>query len=292
MANILIGHPNRIDGAVLSGGSWSAGLPLSNLKTRLFSRVARSVDAAPSSTTMTIDFGQPQRLRVLALVAHNISLQGRVRFEASETADFSNPLCYLETDVWTGLLTAEWDIDALEWESDNFWLGTYSREDIEGFTSVSTHVMDDAVAARFWRISIIDPLNDDGFVEIGRVFMGPAIQPRINYSWGASLGYEISTAVEMALGGAEFFDVREPVRVFRFTLEWMQDDEAFGKLLELVRRAGIHGEVFVIPDPDDEFNGLRRNFMGRFRQLSPLEQVSWANSGSAHSMAFEIKELR
>lgn len=292
MANLLLGFPNRVDQATLSGGSWAAGLPLANLQTRLLSRVARSNNLATASTTIVIDFGQPQRLRILALIAHNISLQGKVRFEASTVADFSSHAYDLTTDVWGGLLTATWDLNALEWENNNFWLGTYSSEDIEGFTSISTHIMDASVAARYWRITIMDPLNTDGFVQLGRLFLGPAIQPRLNYSWGASLGYETLTEIKTAIGGAEFFDVREPTRVFRFSLEFMQDEEAFGKMLELTRRAGVHGEIFVVPDPADVFQGLRRNFMGRNRQISALEQSTWANGGSAHSMAFEIKEIR
>lgn len=291
---ILIGHPNRIDQAeTISGGAWSATLPLANLQNRLFSKVARSVDADPASTQFVMDYGTPQRLRIISLVAHNIGLQGRVRFEASTVSDFSSSVYDSGwVDVWTGLLTAEWNIDELEWENDNYWTGTYSAEEIRGFTAVSTHILPQPVSARYWRISIDDAANDAGFVQIGRLFMGPAWQPRINYSWGAGLGYETNTAVEVALGGTEFFDPREPVRIFRFTLEWMRDDEGFGRALELMRRAGVHGEVFVVPDPSDPFQGLRRNFMGRFRQLSPLEQATWANGGSAHTMAFEIKELR
>ncbi|MBI1621508.1 hypothetical protein [Aquamicrobium zhengzhouense] len=290
---ILIGFPNRIDQAsTITGGGWSAGLPLDNLKDRLFSRVARSVDADPANTQFVVDYGRPQRLRILAFVAHNMSLSSRLTIEAAEDEAFTTIFYSAEVDVWTGMLSAEWNIDELEWENDNFWTGTYTAEDIEGFTAVSTHILPGSISARYWRFKIEDPQNDAGYVQIGRLFMGPAWQPRINYSWGAGLGYEIGTGVETALGGAEFFNVKEPVRVFRFSLDHMRDDEGFGRALELVRRAGIHGEVFVVPDPTDAFQGLRRNFMGRIRQPSPLEQVTWANDGSAHSMSFEIKELR
>lgn len=289
---LLLGFPNRIGEATLSGGSWTAGLPLDNLKLRQFSKVARSTSAAVGATTFTLDLGQPRKMRMLALIGHNIGLQGRVRFEVSDNADLSSPLYDTETDVWGGLLTAGWDINELEWEADNFWIGTYSKEDIEGFTATSIHILPQPVSGRYVRVSIIDTSNSDGFVQMGRFFVSPALQPKINYSWGAGLNYEISTAVEAALGGSEFFDVREPIRVFRFMLEYMEDNEAFGTFLELIRRAGIDKEILVVPDPTDALNGVRRNFVGRIRQPSALEQVTWANSGSAHSMAFEIKELR
>ncbi|WP_185982817.1 hypothetical protein [Aureimonas mangrovi] len=291
--NIMLGFPNRIDQCEITGGAWVESLPLANLRNRLFSRVARSASAAENATQMVLDLGDPKSIRVLGLIAHTITLQGRLRIEASQFADFRTLVHDTGfRDAWGGLIGAPWMINELEWESDNYWYGTYSREQVEGFTAVSVHVLDAPVFARFWRLSIQDARNPAGFIQIGRLFIGEGVQPRINYSWGAGAAYETGTQVETALGGAEFFDVREPVRVFRFTLEHMADEEAFGTFQEIVRRAGIHGELMVIPDPTDLYQGLRRNFMGRLRQLSPLEQVTWMNGGSAHSMAFEIKELR
>ncbi|WP_158876907.1 hypothetical protein [Antarcticirhabdus aurantiaca] len=289
---ILIGAPNRLDGAALSGGSWAAGMPLSNLKTREFSRRARSTDTTPAAATFTLDFGKPRELRILALIAHNCSLTAKVRYEVSEASNFSTRLYDVTVDVWGGFPTAPWDINALEWENDNFWLGTYDQEDLEGFTPTSSHIMPAEITGRYLRVTILDELNDDDFVEVGRVFAGPAVSPTINYAWGGTLGYEIATAVEQSLGGNEFFDVREPVRIFRFALQHLTDDEGFGIFLELVRRYGVHGEVFIVPEPLDAFNGIRRNFLGRMRQPGALEQVGWMNGGSAHSIAFEIKELR
>lgn len=114
----------------------------------------------------------------------------------------------------------------------------------------------------------------------------------INYSYGATLGFETSTGVEQSLSGAEFFDVREPVRVFRFILEHMKDDEAYANFLEMTRRAGIHGEILVIPDPDQPLQAIRKNFIGRMRTLNPLEQTMWMDDGVSNAMSFEIKELR
>lgn len=289
----MLGFPNRIGQCTITGGDWLSTLPLDHLKDRQFARVARTANASPGATQLVLDLGDPKAIRILGLIAHNASLQARMRIVASNFADFRSVVHDTGViDVWGGLIGAPWMINELEWESDNYWYGTYSREQVEGFTAVSVHVLPAPVFARFWRIEILDANNPDGFLEMGRVFIGEGIQPRINYSWGAGFGYEIGTAVETALSGAEFFDEREPVRVMRFTLEHINDGEGFGTFLELVRRGGISREIMVIPDPTDLLNGLRRNFMGRIRQPSLLEQVTWMNGGSAHSMAFEIKELR
>lgn len=290
--NIFLGFPNRIDTSALSGGSWLSTLPLNNIKNRLLARVARSTDATFESTQIVIDLGQPRKIDVIGLVNHNISLGGKIIFEASNDEDFETIRYTLEVDAWQGVADGQWLIDTLEWENDNYWTGTLSQEEIEGFTSISISLMQMSSPSRYWRIRIEDNQNPDDFVQVGRIFIGPGVQPLINYSYGATLGFETSTGVEQSLSGAEFFDIREPVRVFRFILEHMKDDEAYANFLEMTRRAGIHGEILVIPDPDQPLQAIRKNFIGRMRTLNPLEQTMWMDDGVSNAMSFEIKELR
>jgi len=285
---IIIGFPNRIEDAEVTGGNWYDYLPLANLKNPLLSRIARSADVDPASTTMDIAFDRQRSIRIVALIAHTISTSGRVRIRASDAADFAVLKYDFIFDAWPAV-AGDWNIDELEWENDNYWLGSYSQEDIEGQTPVVVWVLPEVVQAQFWRIDIIDATNVADHIDLGRVFIGDGfLQPRINYSYGATLGYETTTGVETALGGAEFFDPREPLRVMRFQLAYMDDTEAFSQALELTRRAGIHREVFVVGDPADATFGPQRNFLGRLRQLNPLEQAMF----QLNSMAFEIKELR
>lgn len=286
--NIIICHPNRIDRAELSGGAWVESLPLANIQDRAFARVARTVDLSASSTWLTIAFDRQRTIRAFAAIAHNVTTGGRFRLRASDQEDFS-VLKYDETrDAWPSA-SADWNIDQLEWENDNYWLGSYSQEDTEGQTPISQWVLPEAVQARYWRLDIIDPSNPAGFIDIGRVFIGDVfVNPRVNYSYGASLGYEDATTVQTALSGAEYFDPREPLRVARFQLAHLDQFEAFTQALELTRRAGTWREVLIILDPTDTEYGAVTCFIGRLRQLNPLEQVAW----QTNSMAFEVKELR
>lgn len=289
MANLILGFPNRVDGATLSGGAWVEAMPLDNLKDRLLSRVARTIDLATGSTWFTLDFGRQRNIRIIALIAHNLSFSAKLRIRGANVADYSTTVYDLESDVWGALVNADWDINALEWENDNYWAGTYTQEDLGGQTAVSSRILPESVNARYWRFDIKDTQNSAGFVDIGRLFIGDAfLRPRYNYAYGGSLGYETDTVVEKSLGGAEFFDPRESLRVMRFDLPLMSDEEGFSQALELTRRAGIHKEIFVVADPDDLVYGPQRNFLGRLRQLNPLEQAMY----QLNSMSFEIKELR
>lgn len=294
MANVMVGFPNRIDGSLVTGGAWADAMPLANLKDRLLSRIARSINLEETSTTFLIDLGRRQSIKIFALVAHNMTLGARYRLEASNNADLSAPALSKTYDAWGRLAGGRWDINALQWENRNYWLGGYTQEDIAGQTPVASQVFPLTVTARYWRVTILDRSNQAGFAQVGRVFMGDGfLEPTINMNWGANIAYEDATTVDTSLSGVEFFDPREPVRVVRFTLAHLSPEEGLGRALELTRRAGISREVFFVWDPDDKSYGSQRNFLGRLRQLQGLETVKMMLGGSfIHSMPFEIKEIR
>lgn len=285
---MIILFPNRIDGATVSGGAYFEAMPLANLQDRQLSRIARTIDLSPSSTWFKIDFGRQRSIRGFAFVNHNLSFSSRIRARASNVADFSTTVYDKTLDTWPAV-SGDWNIDELEWEADNYWLGTFSPEEVEGQTAAAARILPDTVQARYWRFDLIDPQNEAGYLDIGRLFIGDGfLQPKYNMSFGAQAGYETATKVDASLGGAEYFDRRESLRVIRFDLGLLSHEEGYGKALEFMRRAGIDGEVFVIPDPLDTVYGPQRSFLGRNRQLNLLEAVAF----QLNSMSFEIKELR
>ncbi len=282
--SILIGYGNMADAATLSGGSWSVGLPLSNLQSREPGSLARSSNLLLASTRFDIDLGAEVNLKVLALSNHNLSLTARLRLTGGDSAGFSVPV--YDTgwqDVWPSL----WTPEELEWEADNFWDGKFTASDIAAWTPSTKAIYLDGAYARYWRVEIDDTANSDGYVQAQRLFLTDKWQPGNNFSYGAALGFESRTTVEESKGGAEYFDRQQGVRTFTFDLRAMTDDEAFGRALDLQRRMDVHGEVLVIPDPNDQLHALRRVFLGRLKALNPLEQVAH----NLHSTSFSVKEL-
>jgi hypothetical protein len=82
--SLLLGTPIYSDAnatytPTFSGGSWAAGLPLTNLQDRRLSKVARASSAALADTKFDIDLKTARQVRILALVGHNISTAGKVR---------------------------------------------------------------------------------------------------------------------------------------------------------------------------------------------------------------------
>lgn len=284
MGNILFSWVNRSDAATLSSGSWVSTLPITNLQNRQIQKVARTTNAATSSTKIRVDLGSSRGIGVLALVAHSISATGLVRVGAY-TSNLYISATYLTdwVQAWPDGLALN---DTLEWEDDEFWLLSVSQEQLAGYRAMFFHVPPTPQVSRYWQIEIDDQTNPDGYVQIGRLFMGPAWQPALNYGYGAELGYEDPTPIETSLSGAEYFDERPRARVFRATLGGLDESEAYSGVVEMQRAVGTSGEVLLVPDPDDTEYAPLRAFLGRLRRLAPV-----THSNLAYQTAtIEIKE--
>lgn len=263
----LLGYSNRINDATLSGGAWTTSLPIQNLQTRILGQLARTANAANSSSIINMDFGVARNIQVVSLVNHNISLAGQIRITASADNWVTTAYTSGLIDVWP----AVYSFGDLEWEDDAWWSGTYTGEDIEGYTTNIAHILPSLTFYRYWRIEILDDTNVAGYIQLGRVFIGSAWQPTRDAEVGLSLGWETSTNVQKALSGTKYFQHRTPYRVTKFTLNVMDMDEALTKAFEIDKRMGIDGEVMWIQNTQDTIHSLRRRFLGTLRELSSIE---------------------
>lgn len=285
MANVFLAWMNRCDEGTLSGGSWIAALPLTNLQNRQVQKVARSNGATLANTQFTIDLGQARSIGVLALVVHNMSVLAKVRITASDTPAFT--VTYYNSgwvDVWPGGQIPQ---SLLEWEDDNFWLGTLSSNARAGYQSPFIHLLSTPQSLRYWKVEVDDTTNADTYVQIGRLFMAQGWRPGKNYSYGADTAFEDPSPVDVSLSGAEFFDVRSRFRVFRFRLQYVNDSEAYSYIYELKRLAGVSGEVLMMQDSDDTTRQPQRAWVGRLRSMGSLTQ----SRPGVFDADFEIKEL-
>lgn len=283
MANCLIAYPNRADEFTLAGGSWVGNLTLANLQNRFLGVVARSTNDALASTQFNGELNITRPVKLFALVNHNFSVSALYRLRV-----YSDPartqLLYDTTwlPVWESLSLAE-----LEWEDDNFWTGAPEGEDISGYTWTLPIILPTQHQVAGFLLEIDDTGNPDGYVQIGRLFLGAGFQPVKNMSYGHRIGYETDTAVQTAWSGAEHFDEKPLYRVQRLSLDNMDTDEGLASAFDLVRKVGVSKEVFYLHNPDDTIHKIRRSFLGRLRTLSPLESPYYNTT----RMEFEIKEI-
>lgn len=283
MANATIGHSNLADTISYSGGSWAAGLPLTNLANRVQGIVARSTNLLLASTQFVGDLTAQTLVQAIYLVAHNLSLTAKLRIRTSLVADFS----VLVTDSgWFDAWPPVYQTEDLEWEADNWFEGTYTERERQGYNWTRGVLFADPEVVRYIKVEIDDAGNDAGYVQIGRLFVGEAWQFEFNMTYGASIGWETTTEVAEAVSGTEYFDKRTPRRAVSLTLARMTEGEAMSKAFEIMRRMGIDGEVLFLWDPDDTVHALRRQFLGTFRELSRIENPYL----DRHRAAFAIKE--
>lgn len=252
---VALGYSNQTDASTLAGGSWNASYPLSNLKNRYLSQKARTSDDATGSTYITIDLGSSQQIGVVALVSTNLSVTATVRIRGADNALMTSP------------------------DYDSGTLGTYQHTDFAtSFTQVD---------ARYWRIDITDTSNPDGYVEVGRLFIGSRFRPGINCETGASIGVESRTIVQEALNGPEYFDERVNRRTWRGAWTGLTDSEAYRQMLVIQQNTDISGEIYFFEDDEDiQYQDLRW-FYARFRTLNAIE---WPYV-NRHSVAIEVSEL-
>jgi hypothetical protein len=281
VANIFLGFPNRIDAATLSGGSWEAALPLNNLKDGALSLVARSTDDANASTKFDLDLGTAYSVRTVALVNHNLSAAAQVKVTGGTSGGASD----VYDSGWHDAYALVFGADGIEWESDGWWPGAGDDEYIASPWTVFCP-MADWKTARYWRVEIDDTANADGYVQIGRVWIGGGLSPQYNASFGLQHGWEDLSQADETISGALAAWVRRRRRTVRLALDWLPAaDEALA--YELTRKQGVVGEVLYLPDPGDWQASQRYGMLGRLRALSPLEARVTLLAGGT----FEIVEL-
>ncbi len=257
MSHILLGYANGMDYAPLSGGSWQTAYPLNNLLSPLLKKKARSLDLLATSTQFVMDLLASRSTLCFAAIATNLSPSATFRLTGSNDSSFATIL------YDSGLQSAGSQIPDLTW------------------------ALPSSVVARYWRFELVDSLNAAGYIEIGRVFIGPALQPKTNLAKGAEIGYQSRSELVTSLGGVEYPDVQPLRRRFSFSLGHLNDYEAFVQVLQIQKYSDITSEVLLMTDNDEHAYRQQVNFLGRLGQLSPIQQPY----AGMHQTAFEVLEI-
>lgn len=157
----------------------------------------------------------------------------------------------------------------VEWESATWWAGTVGDEYLRSPYAV-TAIADDTYSARYISVEINDTANADGYVQIGRLFVGGALQPTYNPAYGLQDGLKDLSTVDAAESGAMWGNEKRRIRYTSFVLAYTTPEEA-AYLLEMQRSLGTTGEVLYIPYPADLGESQRWGYIGRMSELSPID---------------------
>ena len=242
-ATTVIGYGNLIDSATLAGGDWLTGIgygnlidsdtlaggdTLNNLKTRYLRQPAVSDGATTAATQFTIDLGAEKTIGLLALITHNITVgSGQITLTGANDASF--------TEI--------------------AWRGNCMLAYAGGDFAVA---LPDDLAARYWKVEIIDTSNTSGYISIGRVFIGPAFAPAQGLEFNSSVGVESRAGVNEAWSGMEHFEPRRNRRVWRGQFNHLLEAEA-AEWLNVCRTNDTIGEVYILEQTERTSGNLIMN---------------------------------
>lgn len=271
------------DAGTLSGGSWLAGYPVTNLQTTQPGHLARSSDATEASTAFVLDYGSSRSWQMFALVNHNLtSGSATVRIRVSENSDGSSPTLdetYTvdnSTEVWGAL---PWGVFTWDGVSEDF---------PGGFTTFYLH--DATAAGRYVLIDISDDGNLDGYVQIGRFLAGVPFVPAVNLQPGFQIGIVDDSRVDRVRFGTIFPQQKPKRRRAAGTLPNLTEAEALDGVHDLVASVGRGGGVLIVVDPDDAAGTLmRRTVYGTFADLGAI--TTRAGVDYPYSWTFALEEL-
>lgn len=242
--SIAVAYPNLIDAATLSGGSWA--LPLTKLQTRATSDRARSTNTAEASTVINVDLGAVVNVVGLAIAGHN----------AGAAAEWAI----------SGSTVASGSADAIDTGPMPCWrLATRHR------SLNLIYTLAEPVPVRYLRLAFDDTANPDGYLELGRLFIGGGWMPAHGpgHAGFQPRPIDLSETVELE-GGARQYNVRGRRRAHDVTFPYVLRADA-DEFFDLQLAAGLTGEILWSPFPGDQEQSQRYGFIGTFRELSAIE---------------------
>jgi hypothetical protein len=283
--NVLIAWNNLSDAGTYTGGTWTTALPVTNLSVDSLSHVARTSGISTGITQFTSDLGGTRLIYLIGLIAHNMTPDALIRITAANDPLFATT--EYQT-AWLDVVPVVWGSgNGGLWGVDGVWTGKYLATDLEGINKNFWHVPTTPVLARYWKVEMDDTLNGAGFLDIGRLFIGPAWVPTYNFDVGAKLRWEDPSVISKGLDGVNFVEARTKIRVFKFSLSSLGKDEAMAQAFETQRRQGKTGQVVILPYPDETTHQFRESFLGTIRELSPVE----IRQAGFHDTGFAIEEV-
>ena len=207
---IRFSYTNLVDAADLDPSSQLATLPADNLQDPRPTAVWRTNGCTEES--IVIDLGAPAAATLAALLEHNLSSAATVSLQANSA------------DSWTSPPFST----SLDWHSSII---------IKFFAQTSY---------RYWRLVLADSANPDGYLQIGRLWLGDCFQPARDFSRDFSLRRVDPSEVSYGDSGSRVVSDRTPYRIATIKFPSTDEKDAFDQMIDAV---GAGGDFIAALDP-------------------------------------------
>jgi hypothetical protein len=261
---------NEFDNSTLSstfappaGGSMdiSSSLPLDNLKRISRSKVCRTTAADLAGTyTWTISgtLSEFKPVSGVALARYNLNPETLIRVKLYSDKLYTT-LVYDSGDV---LAAPPFPWGSFGWGDSEVPWGIGSV----GSASPVTFYFFSSVLVGSFEIIITSTLSIGDFMELSRIFMGEAVTPKFNISYGHSLMHKEDTKQVRTYGGTlRSSQTSVPYRVMKFTFPTMLEDDRL-KIFKLLYKTGKRKDILVsvYPDATTTPRGAEYTMIGKF----------------------------
>ena len=245
------------DNVVLTPSTEDSNFPASNLKKFFRSKVWRTTTAA-TTQTLDIDLKTEEEIDSFCMffdpvLKNRFTEDAVVKLQASATALFTSP----PVDVTISI------------DDDN-----------ETFS----HFFTTDQAYRFWRVTITDTTNPDGFLEVPKMFLGRKIQISKVPQTGFQMTQSDLSRTDTSLFGHEFKDVFPIRKGFNFNLIHMTKAQAEELFKSFIRSGNVLPVVIEVDAQEALFDKDRFLMYGRY--LPQLQSQHLIREFLNHNISF------
>lgn len=241
----LIWDNRYFDAATLAASTAASGYPATNVQDKLRKRCWRTTDV--SGETLTIDMGEAVYCNALALINHNLTCSGAITIEASNLASFATLLLDQDEDACH---------EIIGYGEGGYGMAGYGGAIPEALRPiydpepVRVIYLDEAVAARYWRITLTDAGNSAGYLEVGRIFLCLYEEFSRLISYDSEYGGLDESQSMRSLGGQLWIDRVPLVRTVNLVWKAFRKEDVNWLLLHFVKQVGTASYFVVDPLPD------------------------------------------
>lgn len=235
IANVRLIYDNAADRATLAASpALVSTLPVTNLQDPSRSRPARTTSTADQ--VVTGEWSRLEMIGGMALSRHNLSSAATLRLELFSGAGLTGTLLF---DSGTVLAVSAFGWGEFGWGMTG-WGGTV----FDSWPDRFSNLYFTAVLARSFRLTIKDASNSAGYLQCGRLFLGPYFEPISNMSYGLTCGPEEESQQARTDGGTLRTDPLGSFRRWLFDLDWVEPAER-ATLTEILRLKGKRADMFI-----------------------------------------------
>ena len=207
---------NEIDKNTITANSEDSGYPIENITDYQLAKTYRSTDV--SSEWIKIDAGSGNTITAtcIAILGHNLTSGATIHIQANATDSWTSP-------------TIDYTV-------------TYNSDIMTRYFTSASY--------RYWRFTFADSGNSDGYIEIGRLFLGEYLQFDDPPKAEIPLVYNDTSKTKYSLTGQAFGDEGIIYRTYNFIFPYW-DEDTRTELVTMINEVKTVKPVVLIPDENN-----------------------------------------